>query len=204
MTQRSLNGTFKLQRSLTGTGILTSVLYGANNLSDVQSTVQARLNLGITGQLDISSNSTLYLSATNPFGSTTNEYLSINASTNATPQTLVAYDVSGNITVNDITGYTFYADSIQCIGLSTSRDFQASNSVNTDKISSNLTSNVTFVSPIIADSITANSIVVDTIAAKTQSSITFNNNLNMLNLGPIYSNVINSSTGFSYGNLYVD
>jgi hypothetical protein len=197
MTQRSLNGTFKLQRSLTGTGILTSVLYGANNLSDVASATQARINLGIIGQLDISSNSTQYLTASNPFGSTANEYLSINATTNASPNSLVAYDISGNITVNDITGHTFYADSVQCNGLCLSQDFQASNSVNTDKISSNLTSNVTFVSPIIA-----NSLAVDTIATNTQSNITFNNNLNMQNLGPIYANVINS--GLSYGNLYVD
>jgi len=56
MTQRSLNGTFKLQRSLTGTGILTSVLYGANNLSDVASATEARINLGLTGKLGINYN----------------------------------------------------------------------------------------------------------------------------------------------------
>ena len=103
MTQRSLNGTFKLQRSLTGTGILTSVLYGANNLSDVASATQARINLGLTGKLGIDSNSTNYLSISNQFGSTTNETLTVNATVNGTPNTLVAYDINGNVNGNFIT-----------------------------------------------------------------------------------------------------
>ena len=125
MTQRSLNGTFKIQRSLTGTGILTSVLYGANNLSDVQDKLQSRINLGLTGKLDINTNSTNYLSISNQFGSTTNETLTINASTTPTPDSLVAYDLNGNLVGNYITSYAdiisngnLYSNTLNCFSIS--------------------------------------------------------------------------------------
>jgi hypothetical protein len=146
MTQRSLNGTFKIQRSLTGTGILTSVLYGANNLSDVQDKLQSRINLGLTGKLDINTNSTNYLSISNQFGSTTNETLTINASTTPTPDSLVAYDLNGNLVGNYITSYAdiisngnLYSNTLNCLSIS-SRDSTNQNFIilNNDLLNLNL------------------------------------------------------------------
>ena len=127
MTQRSLNGTFKLQRSLTGTGILTSVLYGANNLSDVASATQARINLGLTGTLGINTNSTNYISISNPFGSTTNETLTVNATTNATANSLVAYDTNGYLNGTTL-NITSIAATSGNASISFSNDIKFSNS----------------------------------------------------------------------------
>jgi hypothetical protein len=74
--------------------MLTSVLFKGLNLSDIPNPAQARQNLGLVGAVGAGK----YLTISNNFSGTTNEIISANASSNATPSTLCAYDSSGNIT----------------------------------------------------------------------------------------------------------
>jgi hypothetical protein len=98
-SQRSINGTYNLQRNLSGGGIMSKVMLGENNLSDIRSAAQARSNLGLIGQISAGP----FLSITNNYNGTTNQSISANFSSNATPSTLVAYDSSGNINCSSLT-----------------------------------------------------------------------------------------------------
>ena len=93
-----------MQRSLNGlsspAGLLTSVLFKGLNLSDIPNPALARQNLGLIGSVSAGN----YLTISNNYSGTTNEVIAANASTNATPSSLCAYDVSGNITANSVIG----------------------------------------------------------------------------------------------------
>jgi len=91
--------------------LLSSVLFKGLNLSDISNPAQARQNLGLVGAVGAGN----YLTITNSFSGTTNEIISANASTNATPSTLVAYDSLGKITANGFTTTgTVACSSVQC------------------------------------------------------------------------------------------
>ena len=105
MTQRSLNGVIKMQRNLNGEGILSNVLLAGNNLSDLTNKATARVNLGVSGTLtggSFTAEGSSYIAITNAFDGTTNEIISVIASTSAIPSTICAYDASGNITAQTI------------------------------------------------------------------------------------------------------
>jgi len=80
------------------------------NLSDIGNAATARTNLGLVGQLTVAP--TYLIQTPETFDGTTNSQIDVNASTNASSSTLVAYDESGNITANsyimvDYQGNTF-------------------------------------------------------------------------------------------------
>ena len=114
-------------RSLNGNNgnVLNNVLFKGMNLADLNNVSLARSNLGLVGSLTSSSP---YVNISAPFNGLTDQTVSVNASSNATSNTLVVYNSSGKIITN------FLAPSS-----GTSMDFNAStltniNAVNTGYI----------------------------------------------------------------------
>jgi hypothetical protein len=97
-----------MQRSLNGANnfgsILGTSLSKYANLADLPNTTLARQNLGLVGAISVNSANT-YLTITNAFDGTANQTISANATTNATPSTLLAYDANGAITANSVGVY---------------------------------------------------------------------------------------------------
>ena len=112
-SQRSLNGNYKMQRSLNGDGIMSSVLFAANNLSDVKNASLARQNLGLIGNVQVGN----YLTITNPYDGTSNQTINANGSTNSIPNSLVAYDGDGNIRCIQMTNSTVNTDDITFLNI---------------------------------------------------------------------------------------
>ena len=97
-----------MQRSLNGANnfgsILGTSLSKYANLADLPNTTLARQNLGLVGSVNVNSANS-YLTITNAFDGTANQTISANATTNATPSTLVAYDTNGAIIANSVGVY---------------------------------------------------------------------------------------------------
>ena len=97
-----------MQRSLNGANnfgsILGTSLSKYANLADLPNTTLARQNLGLVGSVNVNSANS-YLTITNAFDGTANQTISANATTNATPSTLVAYDTNGASIANSVGVY---------------------------------------------------------------------------------------------------
>ena len=112
-SQRSINGTYNLQRNLSGGGIMSKVMLGENNLSDVKSATISRSNLGLVGHIAAGS----YLQLTNNYSGLTNETISAFASSNSTPSTLCAYGNDGVLNGNVIKSISIFTNAISTSSL---------------------------------------------------------------------------------------
>jgi hypothetical protein len=104
------------------------------NLSDLTDISGARVNLGLIGTLNVTSSP--YLSISGPYNALNNQTITLNASTSSTPNTLVAYDMSGNINVGTITATSISVPSITTSAANIS--FNSKNITNVATIASNI------------------------------------------------------------------
>ena len=131
MTQRTLNNIIKFQKSLNGLGLTSEVMYAANNLSDLTNIAAARNTLQVNGALSASAGSYIIL---NNFTGISDETISVNASSNSTPNTVVAYDANGYVNANKV----ITSSDILCSGIvqCSSNIVSSSGTISTSSITS--------------------------------------------------------------------
>ena len=101
------------QNGINGTHALNFALLKQNNLGDLTNTATARSNIGLIGSLDVLANP--YLNILGTYNGLANRNLSLAASSNPTPNTLVAYDNTEKIVSSSISSpYTGSLAVIEC------------------------------------------------------------------------------------------
>ena len=170
MTSRTINGMIKFQKSLNGMGLLSEVLYAGNNLADVNSPLQARLNLGLIGTINTGTSG--YLHITSPFDGTSSEVISLDASSNAIANTIIACDSNGNVNLGNYSLFTTNINATNTI-FSTNLAVTGNSQTNTLYAFSNITSGNT----------------IECKSLKSYDSIDISNNISAYSLE--VSNVIN-------------